>query len=119
MGWLGRGGESLLTFLPTDEAARATASAALANALAGLVESGERRALLLATIDGEPAEKSALGASLLAARFSASREGWQRRRSPSALFPSRSDAFPDQAEPSHETTEPKGDGAEVDEEPRA
>ncbi|MDP9148558.1 MAG: hypothetical protein M3O36_01245, partial [Myxococcota bacterium] len=79
--WLGRGGDSLLTFFPADEGARAAAATALANALAGLVASGERRAVLLSTIDSEPAARSGLGAALYAAGFRATHEGWQRRRS--------------------------------------
>jgi ATP-dependent Lhr-like helicase len=89
VGWLGRGGDSLLTFLPSDEALRAQGSAALAGALATLVDGGDRRALLLTTIDGEPAEKTSLSAALHAAGFRLSREGWQRRRSESAAIPSR------------------------------
>ena len=89
VGWLGRGGDSLLTFLPSDEALRAQASKALAGALASLVDAGDRRALLLTTIDGEPAEKSALAPALHEAGFRPSREGWQRRRSESAALPSR------------------------------
>ncbi len=92
VGWLGRGGESLLTFLPDDEGARAVAADALANALAGLVESGGRRAVLLSTIDGAPAARSGLGAALLRAGFGASGEGWHRRRSDAGAWPSRRDA---------------------------
>ena len=88
VGWLGaRGADSLLTFLPSDEALRARASTALASSLAELVESGDRRALLLTTIDGEPAGKSALSPSLHEAGFRVSREGWLRRRSGSGRDP--------------------------------
>jgi ATP-dependent Lhr-like helicase len=86
VGWLARGHESLLTFLPSDEGVRAEAAAALANALAGLVIAGTRRALLLVTIDGRPASESALGEALADAGFGASREGWQRRRDVGAPF---------------------------------
>jgi ATP-dependent Lhr-like helicase len=80
VGWLARSGESLLTFLPGDEAQRLASASPLANALAGLVESGERRALLLSTIDGAPANKSPLGPALAEAGFTPSAEGWLRRR---------------------------------------
>jgi ATP-dependent Lhr-like helicase len=84
VGWLGRGADFLLTFLPADEALRAQASTALAEALAGLVETGERRALLLTTIDGEPSANSALSAALHEAGFRVSHEGWLRRRTGAA-----------------------------------
>jgi ATP-dependent Lhr-like helicase len=85
VGWLGRGGESLLTFLPADEALRAKAAGALAEGLAGLVESGERRGLLLATIDGEPAAKSGMGGALREAGFTVGSEGWLRTRGVTAV----------------------------------
>src|ERR1019366_9242042 len=92
---LGRGADSLLTFLPSDEALRARASTALASSLAELVEAGDRRALLLTTIDGEPAGKSALSPSLHDAGFRVSREGWLRRRSEAAAVPPRWNARED------------------------
>ncbi len=81
VGWLARGGEALLTFLPPDEARTSLAARALAGALGELVDSGERRALLLATIDGEPpAKDSAMTPALRDAGFVPTSEGWQRRR---------------------------------------
>jgi ATP-dependent Lhr-like helicase len=80
VGWLARGAESLLTFLPRDEAEREKAADALATALAGLVDSGERRALLVVTIDGEPAAGSGLRGALERAGFGVSREGALKRR---------------------------------------
>ena len=80
VGWLGRGGDSLTTFCRPTNRAPGASTAALANALAGLVESGERRALLLVTIDGGAAPKSALGTALYEAGFRASSEGWLRTR---------------------------------------
>jgi ATP-dependent Lhr-like helicase len=82
VGWLARGHESLLTFLPGDEAKRAECAAALAGALAGLVESEGRRALRLSTIDGAAAAGSDIGDALKDAGFGSSREGWLRRRGP-------------------------------------
>jgi ATP-dependent Lhr-like helicase len=79
VGWLGRGGDSLTTFV-AEESRPGASAAALANALGGLVESGERRALLLVTIDGGPAPKSPLGPALYEAGFRASSEGWLRTR---------------------------------------
>ena len=54
LGWLARNGHTLLTF---GDEALAHAST-LAKALASLNESGHRRALLLVTIDGEPAART-------------------------------------------------------------
>ena len=95
VGWLGRAADSLLTFLPSDRALAAPASAALANSLAELVEAGGRRALLLTTIDGEPAAKSALSPWLHDAGFRVGREGWLRRRSEAAPVPPRWNARED------------------------
>jgi ATP-dependent Lhr-like helicase len=115
VGWLGRGADSLLTFLPADDALRARAAAALAGALAELVEAGERRALLLATIDGEPAAKSALSASLHEAGFRVGREGWLRRRSEAAAIPPGWSAREGAREGAREDVH----AAEVDDEPHA
>jgi ATP-dependent Lhr-like helicase len=69
VGWLGRTEQSLLTFLPTAEPARGRVIDALADALAGLVRSGARRSILLASIDGESAMRSPLTEALLARGF--------------------------------------------------
>jgi ATP-dependent Lhr-like helicase len=90
VGWLARGGDSLLTYLPVDEATRLRAATALTGALAELVETGDRRAVLIATVDGEPATKaSALAPAFVAAGFHPSREGWLRRRTDAGAVPSR------------------------------
>jgi hypothetical protein len=71
LAWLAKSEEQVLTFVadgaPDAEAARADLAAALAS-LVG--EGGARRTLHLATIDGEPAFRSALAPALLAAGFS-------------------------------------------------
>jgi ATP-dependent Lhr-like helicase len=69
VGWLGRTEQSLLTFVPPAEPARGRVIDALADALAGLVRSGARRAILLASIDGESAMRSPLTEALLARGF--------------------------------------------------
>ncbi len=69
VGWIGRTEQSLLTFLPTSEPARGRTIDALADALAGLVRSGARRALMLASIDGESAMRSPLTEALIARGF--------------------------------------------------
>jgi ATP-dependent Lhr-like helicase len=88
LGWLGRGDRPLLTFLPPADPGRSDAARQLAHALAGLVERGAMRALLIATVDGTPAAQSALVPAFLAAGFSPSSRGLLKRapveRRPSA-----------------------------------
>jgi ATP-dependent Lhr-like helicase len=82
LGWLGRGKHPLLTFLPAEEPARGSGARALAGALAGLVEEGRRRALLLSTIDGAPASASDLSSIFVAAGFVRTGNGRLIKRSP-------------------------------------
>ena len=51
----------------------------MANALARLVDSGRRRALLVSQVDGEPAHSSPLAPLLVAAGFSAGHKGYLKR----------------------------------------
>ena len=79
IGFLGRSEQSLRSFLPAQEPQRGRASRALALALAGLVEQGKRRALLLARIDGDEPHTSPLAPHLVAAGFSAGTHGYLKR----------------------------------------
>jgi ATP-dependent Lhr-like helicase len=79
LGWLGRGERPLLTFLPDGEPARSEAARQLAFALAGRVERGDLRALLISAVDGAPAAKSALAPAFVAAGFSPSSRGLLKR----------------------------------------
>ena len=83
--WLGRGEQNLLTFLPAEEPERTRRGRALANALARLVDSGRRRALLVARVDGEPVHSSPLGPLLVAAGFTAGHKGYLKRAPVDAL----------------------------------
>src|SRR5207253_1643127 len=56
--WLGQGEQNLMTFLPDDEPARSQAARALSQALAGLVDQGRRKALLIELVDGVPVADS-------------------------------------------------------------
>ena len=76
LGWLGRTGHGLLTFDRADDAVRE-----LANALGALVDTGERRALLVSTVDGGPAAESPVAATFIAAGFSPTSRGLFKRRS--------------------------------------
>ena len=77
--WLGRGEHHLLSFLPAQEPASTHAARALAAALAGLVDSGQRKALLIARVDGGDVNASALAAALKAAGFTAGIKGYLKR----------------------------------------
>jgi hypothetical protein len=64
-------------------------AAALARALAGLVDSSERRALLLATVDGERPGASPLAAALRDAGFRPGADGWLKTRAIDGSRPPR------------------------------
>ena len=76
---LGRGEHGLATWLPAGEPERGAAARALAQALGGLVDSGRRRAVLIARIDGAEAERSPLCDAFAAAGFSVGQKGLLRR----------------------------------------
>ena len=84
LAWLGRTERSLLTF----GTGQGTDLEAVALALAQLVLGGRRRALLVAQIDGEAAERSPLGAALLRRGFKATSRGLLLRRRGAAAEPS-------------------------------
>ncbi|MCL2451254.1 MAG: DEAD/DEAH box helicase, partial [Polyangiaceae bacterium] len=86
-GWLGRGKHPLLTFLPDGDPARTRAARSLATALAGLVDHGRRRALLLSTIDGVDASESDLAPVFLEAGFVRTGQGRLVKRSPRNVEP--------------------------------
>lgn len=77
--YIGRAERSLLTFLPADEPERGHAAQALVAALSSLVEQGRRRTLLIAQIDGAPAETSPLAPHLSAAGFTPTSRGFFKR----------------------------------------
>ena len=77
--WLGRGEHDLHTFLPAEEPARTRAARALAQALAALVDSGQRRALLIERVDGEDVAASPMSAHFKSAGFTAGARGYLKR----------------------------------------
>ena len=77
--WLGRGEHNLHTFLPAAEPERGHTLRALAAALAGLVDLGRRKALLVARVDGEDVNGSPIAAALKAAGFTAGIKGHLKR----------------------------------------
>ncbi len=80
LGWLGRTGHALLTFGPDGQVLSAEDARALAQALATLVDTGGRRALLVSTVDGAFAEASPLAPSFAAAGFAATARGLLKRK---------------------------------------
>ena len=84
LGWMGRGEHPVITFLPEDEGARAESAHALAQGLAGLVDSGTRPALLVGSIDGVDASASPLAPAFVRAGFVATARGLMKRRPASA-----------------------------------
>jgi len=81
LAWVGRGGQSMLTFLPKEEPDASHAAKALANALVGIAR---RRVgiAMLATIDGGPAPESPLAKVL-------GEHGFAARRGALVFVPSR------------------------------
>jgi ATP-dependent Lhr-like helicase len=79
LAWFGRGEHNLHTFLPPDEPARTHAAHALAEALASLVDSGRRKALLIDRVDGEETAASDLAQALRAAGFTPGIKGFLKR----------------------------------------
>jgi ATP-dependent Lhr-like helicase len=82
IGYLGRAERTLLSFLPESEPEHGHAAEALAKALAGMVEQGRRRTLLITHVDGEPTEKTALAPRLAKAGFTATSRGFFKRGMP-------------------------------------
>jgi ATP-dependent Lhr-like helicase len=80
--WLGRADRNLLTFLPDSEPEASETSAAIAGALAGLVESGRRRVLLVAKVDGQDPSQSPLSPFLREAGFLPGSRGYLKRTAP-------------------------------------
>ncbi|MFN2387265.1 MAG: DEAD/DEAH box helicase [Thermoanaerobaculia bacterium] len=80
--YAGRTERNLVTFLPAEEPERGHAARAIAETLTGLVESGRRRALLVAKVDGQDPASSALGPYLLEAGFLPGSRGYLKRPIP-------------------------------------
>ncbi len=83
LGWIGRAEFNLFTFLPAAEPERGAAAAALAGALARLVDTGRRRAVLVRSVDGVETRDSVLAPYLAAAGFFAGSRGFLKKPSPS------------------------------------
>ncbi|HEY8427974.1 MAG TPA: crosslink repair DNA glycosylase YcaQ family protein [Sandaracinaceae bacterium] len=83
IGYVGRTGHSVLTFLPEEELAGARAKEALARALSHATGTGSKgRAVLITRIDGADPVTSELAPHLREAGFSATSRGFHRRAAP-------------------------------------
>jgi ATP-dependent Lhr-like helicase len=82
IGYVGRTGHSVLTFLPDDPIEHAREAEALAEALAH-ADSGRARAVLIKRVDGGEASDSELAAHLKEAGFHPTSRGMHRRSEPS------------------------------------
>jgi hypothetical protein len=77
IGWLGRNGQTLSTWIDAEELELA---GELAGALASLVDGGRRKVLWLRTIDGAEPRRSPLYGAFVAEGFSGGARGLHRRR---------------------------------------
>jgi len=73
--------KSLLTFFDAGDPRADRFAEGVVRALAGLVTSGLRRALLITEVDGMSPARSVLSTALDNAGFRAGLQGWQRRAS--------------------------------------
>ncbi|HEX4440565.1 MAG TPA: DEAD/DEAH box helicase [Thermoanaerobaculia bacterium] len=89
--WAGRTESNLLTFLPAEEPDRSAAARDLARALADLVDSGRRRAVLVGRVDGVDPRESPLAPYLVEAGFFAGSRGYLKRATPK---PAAADRLP-------------------------
>jgi ATP-dependent Lhr-like helicase len=79
LAYMARGEKSLSTFLPARDPERAHAAAALAETLGELVDGVARRALIIASIDGDKARGHTLGPALERVGFTAIGDGYVLR----------------------------------------
>ncbi|MCI0416021.1 DEAD/DEAH box helicase [bacterium] len=77
--YLSRGQRTLYTFLKSEDPEHQIVIDGIVSALAGLVESGKRRALYLTEIDGKSPGDSPLAAALQREGFTAYAGGWQKK----------------------------------------
>ena len=77
--YVSRGEKNLTVMLPDDEPARGIVGREIANVLASLVSSGQRRAMLITEVNEAPVGRSAIAPYLVEAGFSPSALGYQLR----------------------------------------
>jgi ATP-dependent Lhr-like helicase len=79
LAWLARKEHSVATFFRADAAERAADAELVARTLAQPLERGERRALLIARVDGGDVHGSSLGEALLRSGFTPTSRGYLKR----------------------------------------
>ncbi|HEX9162831.1 MAG TPA: DEAD/DEAH box helicase, partial [Thermoanaerobaculia bacterium] len=79
--YISRGEKQISVFLPDDEPARGIVAREIANALASTVTTGQRRALLVAEVNGEPVARTPVAPFLAEAGFVPTAMGYQLRAS--------------------------------------
>ena len=78
--YIGRGEKQLSVFLPEEEPSRSMVAKQIARALASIVESGARRALLITDVNDEPVAPSSIAPFLAEAGFTPTAMGYQMRQ---------------------------------------
>ncbi|MCP3981539.1 MAG: DEAD/DEAH box helicase [bacterium] len=81
VGFIGRSGEQVTTFLPESEPERGVAARELVRVLSLPLDRGERRAVMFTAVDGLAPRDSVLAAELERAGFAARRGAYLKRRS--------------------------------------
>jgi ATP-dependent Lhr-like helicase len=81
LAWISRGETAILTFLPSEPRAREDGYRSIARALAGWVDDGRRRTVLVAEVDGRPVHESGLAEALREASFVPGARGFLKKRS--------------------------------------
>jgi ATP-dependent Lhr-like helicase len=77
--YIARGDKELRVFLPEDEPSRSMVAKEVARALASLMMTGARRALLIVEVNDEPVARSAIAPFLAEAGFFPTSMGYQMR----------------------------------------
>ncbi|HEY5958672.1 MAG TPA: DEAD/DEAH box helicase, partial [Polyangiaceae bacterium] len=101
LAWIGRHESSVLTFFREQEREREADAHSVAATIQRAVDRGERRAYLVARIDGEDAERTVLGRALIAVGFRATARGLLKRGPQAPVVGARvaSSASADEDEP--------------------
>jgi hypothetical protein len=79
LAWLGRRENTLVTFLREEPVWRDKDAAYVAQTLAHIAERGDRRAILISQVDGEPPTHSALSNAFITAGFQSTSQGYLKR----------------------------------------
>jgi len=87
LAWLARKERSVASFARTEDSDRAQDMGLIVKTLRRALDNGQRRAFLIARIDGDEAERTELGAALMSAGFQSTSRGLLKRGRPPQLGP--------------------------------